>query len=146
MAERSGSRASHASASRALDWTCRPTSAFLGWGLPIALGLSSNGLPDSLKAGGIAVLVWAIAYAWMGTACLVNAGRCHRLHCYMSGPVLLLAALVTGLGGLGIVPLGPNGLNIVAGSALGLVLLSHIPELVFGRYKKPDGESTKIPQ
>lgn len=120
---------------RAADWACKPTSAFLAWWLPIALGISSNLLPSALKARGVPTLVWAIAFAWMGAACLLNARRCHRVHCYISGPILLVSALVLGLIGLGIVSVSQNGLNLVAWATFGLVVLSYIPELILGRYR-----------
>ena len=33
--------------------------------------------------------VWTVALATMGMACIVNALRCGRVHCYLTGPVAL---------------------------------------------------------
>ena len=37
--------------------------------------------------------IWIVALLWMGGACLVNAVRCGRLHCYVTGPFFLLGAI-----------------------------------------------------
>jgi len=37
-------------------------------------------------------VVWTVALATMGTACMVNALRCGRVHCYLTGPFFLLMA------------------------------------------------------
>ncbi len=39
------------------------------------------------------LLIGAAACAVMGVACLVNAARCGRLHCYLTGPYFLLLAV-----------------------------------------------------
>ena len=39
------------------------------------------------------LLIRAAACVVMGLACLVNAARCHRLHCYITGPYFLLLAV-----------------------------------------------------
>lgn len=38
------------------------------------------------------LLIGAAACAVMGAACLVNAARCGRLHCYFTGPYFLMLA------------------------------------------------------
>ncbi|MGH8213595.1 MAG: hypothetical protein ACREPP_10255 [Rhodanobacteraceae bacterium] len=121
----------------AADWAGHPIGALVGWCLPIALVIIvDNLLPASLKAGGAPAFIWAAAFAWMGAACLLNARRCHRLHCYFSGPILLGAMLIAGLIGSEIVPFGRHGLDILTGVTFGLVLLSFVPELIFGRYAR----------
>ncbi len=58
-------------------------------------------------------LNWAAARAWlwipaflvMGATCVVNAARCGRLHCFVTGPVYLLA-LGSDLCGAGCVRFG----------------------------------------
>ncbi len=49
----------------------------------------------------------------MGTACIANAVRCGRLHCYITGPFFVAMAVVTLLYGLGALPLGGNGWNLI---------------------------------
>src|SRR3989442_15948432 len=36
--------------------------------------------------------IWTLAFTVMGIACVVNAVRCGRVHCYFTGPFLLLLA------------------------------------------------------
>jgi hypothetical protein len=74
----------------------------------------------------------------MGTACLVNATRCGRVHCYVTGPFFLLAALVTLLYGLGVLPLGADGWKLIGMTILiGAIVLCCLPELLFGKYRRP---------
>jgi hypothetical protein len=72
----------------------------------------------------------------MGVACLVNASRCGRVHCWFTGPFFILGAL-TSLGyGLGFLPLGPSGWSwICLGTIIGAIGLTFIPELFLGRYR-----------
>jgi hypothetical protein len=73
----------------------------------------------------------------MGAGCLANALRCGRVHCYLTGPFFLLVAIVALLYGLGVVPLGADGWNILGLLALvGALALWFIPEVFFGRYRQ----------
>ena len=89
-------------------------------------------------------IVWTIALAVMGTACIANAVRCGRLHCYITGPFFLAMAGVTLLYGTGILPLGAKGWNWIGLTLLaGAITLCCLPELFFGKYRKrraPDGD------
>ena len=76
-----------------------------------------------------AVTLWAILFVWMGTGCILNARRCHRLHCYISGPAFLLGAAVLGLLAVGLVVLEAHALNNIVGITLLAALLSFIPEI-----------------
>jgi len=67
--------------------------------------------PLAISSGWRAV-VWTVALATMGMACIVNALRCGRVHCYLTGPFFLLMALVALSYGLGILHLGGNGWNL----------------------------------
>jgi hypothetical protein len=67
----------------------------------------------------------------MGSACIANAARCGRLHCFITGPLFLLAALASLLASLDIVSLGWGWIGV---GALGGTLLAHVPEWVWGRY------------
>lgn len=68
------------------------------------------GVPKGMLVVGI---LWSQARVWLwvpallvaGTACVVNAARCGRLHCYFTGPLYLLAALATVLSSLRVIPL-----------------------------------------
>jgi hypothetical protein len=73
----------------------------------------------------------------MGVACIANAARCGRTHCYVTGPFFLAMAIVTFLYGVGIVRLGTNGWNVIGLTILvGAIALSCLPELFFGKYRK----------
>lgn len=119
--------------SSAMDWVRNPISFAIWWVIPIVAGVLTDFLPLSQSA---AALIWAGALAWMGLGCVLNARRCHRRHCYFSGPVLLAGAIVVAVHGWGLVPLGPNGLNLTLWTTFGLVALSFLPELVWGRYSQ----------
>ena len=68
---------------------------------------------------------------------MVNAARCGRVHCYLTGPFFLVMAVVTLLYGLGIMPLGRGGWNLISMAILiGAIVLCCLPELLFGRYRK----------
>jgi hypothetical protein len=90
------------------DWASRPGTMILWWGLPIAIGASTVPMHLSFQAK---AAICAISFVWMGTGCLLNARRCHRVHCYISGPVLLLGATFAGLVASGIVNLDQHTLQ-----------------------------------
>jgi len=81
--------------------------------------------------------VWTVALATMGVACIVNALRCGRVHCYLTGPFFLLMALVALSYGLGMLHLGGNGWNLLGLMALiGAIALWCLPEMLLGRYRQ----------
>ena len=83
-------------------------------------------------------VVWPGAFLWMGVACLVNAQRCGRRHCYLTGPFFLLMSALALVHGTGIVPLGDKGF-LWLGIALligGYGLLWKLPEFLWGTYVK----------
>lgn len=86
-------------------------------------------------------IVWTIALAIMGLGCVVNAIRCGRVHCFLTGPFLLLMALASALYSRGILPLGPRGWNIIGGITLiGAIALCCVPEMIWGKYRRPHAE------
>jgi hypothetical protein len=105
----------------------------LAWGLPSAALVAAVFMAPATRT-----LVWTGALAWMGLACLANALRCGRLHCYLTGPFFLFMAGASLLHGLGILWLGPRGwlwlgLTIVVG---GFGLLWYLPERLWGKYAR----------
>ena len=86
------------------DWVQRPGTGFVWWCLPLVVGLAANFFTLSPRATAI---IWMVSFVWMGTGCILNARRCHRLHCYISGPAFLLGAAALGLFAAGITVLGP---------------------------------------
>ena len=82
-------------------------------------------------------IIWTVALGIMGIACVVNAVRCGRVHCYLTGPFFLVMALVTLLYGLGIVRLGRNGWGLLGLTILaGGIGLCCLPEMFLGKYRK----------
>jgi hypothetical protein len=116
------------------DLLSTPWLAFAVFWLPaIAIVVAGS----SGFSGGWRTIVWTASLTIMGTACIANALRCGRVHCYLTGPFFLLMALVTLLYGLGVVPLGRNGWNRIGLTILiGAVVLCCLPELVWGKYQK----------
>ncbi len=68
----------------------------------------------------------------MGAGCLANATRCGRLHCYLTGPVYILAALYVALSLFGVIHLNPGLFLLIV---LGASCLAVCLEAPFGRYK-----------
>jgi hypothetical protein len=111
------------------DWA-RGTRLLLIWCVPVA------GLLVSDRIGGpFQIIAWPVLLTWMGAACLLNARRCRRLHCYLTGPYFLLLALISLLYGLGVFALGARGWSILSVALVdGGVFLVYVPERLFGRY------------
>lgn len=124
-------RATDRPARTASDWTRKPITLIGWWVIPFVVAIAADHLPFQPRT---VVWILALALAWMGTGCLVNAQRCGRLHCYLAGPILLAGAAVAGLLGAGVLSLGAGGLNLMLWTTFGLVVLSLLPELVWGKY------------
>ncbi len=103
----------------------RGVSAWLLWCLPIVLLLVGGAWPRGMA------WLWTVAFAAMGTGCAVNAARCGRLHCYVTGPLFLLAAIWCLMSALGIAGLHPNALILVV---VVIAVLAYLAEIPFGRY------------
>ena len=115
------------------DWTRRPLSVCLWWGLPIAIGASVSLLRLSFRGG---AGICAVLFLWMAIGCILNARRCHRLHCYISGPVLLAAAVFAALAAGGLIDVSLRVFSNVIGATLVLALLSFVPEIFWNRYAR----------
>jgi hypothetical protein len=104
------------------------------WGIPAA-GLFAS--PQRYL-----VIVWPVLLTFMGTACLLNARRCGRVHCYFTGPFFLLLAVLSLLYGLGVLPLGAHGWSTLSALlVIGSVLLICAPEWFAGRYRSSEPRS-----
>ena len=99
---------------------------WLLWGVPAVLFAVGAFVPPLPR-----LLLWTPALLIAGVVCLANAGRCRRLHCYITGPLYLIAALTTVLVGMGVVPLPWRW---IAWGVIGGTILAHTPEWVRGRY------------
>lgn len=116
------------------DLSARTGSFLAIWLAPIVLaGLVTAFAPSPAWAVPIA---WTAAFSWMAGACLLNARRCGRLHCYFSGPILLAGALAALALAIGIVDLGARGLTIIIAVTLALAGLTYGLERVWGRYRR----------
>jgi hypothetical protein len=113
------------------DWVRRPGMGFVWWCLPLGVGVAANFIAFSARSTAI---VWVVMFVWMGTGCILNARRCHRLHCYISGPAFFLGAAALTLFAVGVTPLGAHSLNNVVGITLCAVLLSFVPEMIWRKY------------
>lgn len=81
------------------------------------------------------VVVWPALLTLMGVACVVNARRCRRVHCFATGPFFLLLAVLSLLYGIHALPLGAQGWQWLGGTLLiGSVVLCCVPEWLFGKY------------
>lgn len=114
------------------DWVSHARSHAVAWGLPGLLVIAGSLLYPSMKAA-----IWVGALVWMGVACLANAARCRRTHCYFTGPYFLALAVVAALHGFKIIRLGTSGwlwlgLMIVAGGGI----LWFLTERVWGKFLK----------
>ncbi len=79
-------------------------------------------------------LVWFVSLAWMGVACVANAVRCGRTHCYFTGPFFFVMACLTLLDGL---DLGREGwIWLGLGLVMGTLGLWWLSEALWGLYLK----------
>lgn len=120
---------------RRRDWVGKPRSYLLAWGLPSAALLATLFLEPPIRT-----VIWSAALAWMGLACLANARRCGRRHCYLTGPFFLILAAAGPVHDLAWLPLGGDRwLWLFAVLALGLPALWVLPERIWGRYAGRQG-------
>lgn len=100
------------------------------WGLPAVVATIALVLADRRPA---LFLAASAALLVMGGACLVNAARCRRLHCYITGPYFLMLALGALLA-YGFAPNGEYRSRLWLLLALGVTpLLIWLPERLAGR-------------
>jgi hypothetical protein len=112
------------------DWA-RGVRGLLTWGIPAAILLATPLLPSRSL-----VLIWPVLLTFMGAACLLNARRCGRIHCYVTGPFFLILAALALLYGLGMLPLGEQGWSTLSAAlVIGGCVLTCVPEWILGRYR-----------
>ena len=121
------------------DLARNPGAFPLLWLLPIGVILVTGQLAGG---GWLMTAAWTASLLVMGGACLVNARRCGRTHCYFTGPFFLVMAAVSLTYGLNLLPLGPRGWSYIgAVLVLGGVVLCVVPERLWGRYRRTIDET-----
>lgn len=102
------------------------------WALPGAAMLAALLLEPTFRA-----IVWAGKLIWMGFACLLNARRCGRIHCRVTGPYLLATAGLVVAYVTGAAPLGPHGWLSGGATLIGFVGLWWGSEHLWGKFGRP---------
>jgi hypothetical protein len=95
------------------------------WGLPAFL------LIVGVLWGGVRAPLWSVAFLVGGTACVANAARCGRAHCYLTGPLYLGLAAVSAL--IGVRFISWSWWWVGAAFLIG-TLLAYVPEFLGKRY------------
>lgn len=112
------------------DFTTDRVTTILLWGIPhivFFIGIFTNPM--------LRTILWPSALSIAGIACLINAFRCGRLHCYFTGPFYLLMAVLSLLYGIGILPLGQLGWVWIGGVVvIGGPIFTRVPERIYGKY------------
>lgn len=99
---------------------------YLLWGVPWVL-IAVGAIWTSLL-----YWLWIPAFLVAGGACVHNARRCGRTHCYVTGPLFLFAAGYVALAAAGVVPL-PIGWFL--GTVIGIAVVAQLAEKKIGRYR-----------
>ena len=121
------------------DWVSDSHAFAVAWGVPgiiFMIGIFQDPFTRTM--------MWSGALLWQGIACVANATRCGRTHCYFTGPFFLIMALMTMLHGSHILGFGTNGwvwlgLVIIAGSGA----LWFFTERVWGKFLSAKCGSTE---
>ena len=83
----------------------------------------------------VTALVWPVAFMVMGVACVANARSCGRVHCFFTGPLFLLASLLSALHGWRVVDFGPSAWELIGYGTFTLAfVLYFVPEAIWGKY------------
>src|ERR1700722_6607894 len=105
----------------------RGRSALLLWCLPVVALIIGLNWQRSRS------VLWIPAFLIMAAACVANAARCGRRHCYVTGPVYLLAAGYVALSALNLAPMRPGIFLFVV---FGITAAACLAEGPFGKYKR----------
>lgn len=114
------------------DWASGIKVFLLVWGLPIGAMILSILLEPFART-----VIWIAALAWMGGACLLNARRCGRTHCYYTGPFFLFMTIPVALHGFDVLSFGIEGwrwLGVAIGVGNGGIW--YLTEKLWGRYRQ----------
>ena len=97
--------------------------SWLLWRVPLVAFVIGVMLPAPART-----LLWVPAFLVAGVSCAVNARRCGRFHCFMTGPLYLLAAVATLAGA----PWGWIAVSVVGGT-----IAAYAIEFGRGKYLAP---------
>jgi len=104
------------------------------YGLPIIVIM----LTGNLGGRTTVAIVWPLAFLVMGIACVSNAARCGRVHCFFTGPLFLIAAVLSALQGWRLVDLGDRAWETIGYGTFALAAaLYFVTESAWGRYFRP---------
>ncbi len=95
------------------------------WGLPGVLLLVGMVWED------VRGPLWVVAFLVGGVACVANAARCGRTHCYLTGPLYLGLSMMSALISLHVLPW--SWWWVGAAGVVGTVV-AYVPEFVGRRY------------
>lgn len=111
------------------DLVANRRASLLLWKLPLAVFVAGFFVSSILRAA-----IWTTSLVVAGMACLINAYRCHRVHCYFTGPFFLIGAAASVADGLGLLPLGPRGWTWIGLAViLGGCILTVVSERFWGK-------------
>ncbi len=99
--------------------------SWLLWGIPMALGAFAILWPFARP------FLLTAAFMWAGFACVVNAKRCGRFHCHITGPLYLGLGLVSALIGLGVLNIDWRWIGVVFALGTGI---AYLPEFAGWQY------------
>ena len=103
------------------------------WGIPVVLGSSAIFVTAARP------YLLLIAFTWAGVACIVNARRCGRFHCHITGPLYLALGLTSGLVGYGVLDLQWRWVALIFAAG---TCIAYIPEFIGLRYVKNHRKET----
>jgi hypothetical protein len=113
------------------DWANKPLLFLTVWGIPTIILCVSPVLENRMIIG----LIWAASLVWMGVACLLNARKCRRTHCFYTGPFFIVMAVISLLHGSDVIAINDNGWRWL-GFVIAVVSISIwvFSESILGKY------------
>ena len=108
------------------DWLSSRTSYAIAWLVPTVIIFA--GIPLAMPFKGFA---YALGMTWIGIACVINAKRCGRFHCHISGPLGIALGAMALIKTLGVIDVA--WIYIMGSFGIG-IFLSYIPEFFGKKY------------
>ncbi|MGA8441918.1 MAG: hypothetical protein WB762_01560 [Candidatus Sulfotelmatobacter sp.] len=115
------------------EQSCETRDLARGWGALLLWCIPVVALLVGLNWEKAPPILWIPAFLIMAAACIANAARCGRRHCYVTGPVYLLAAVYVALSALNLAPMRPGVCLCVV---LGITVIACLAEGPFGSYNR----------